>query len=123
MKGDILLSPKHGINPAIPVCFFCLEDKNEVILPGKMKDDMEAPRGMVWNMEPCERCADLMKEGIMLASVRDGESGDNPYRTGGMVVIDEDAMEELLTEELFAHLSATRFGFIEDHVWKALELP
>lgn len=26
------LSPKYGVNPTIPVCFWCGEDKNEVII-------------------------------------------------------------------------------------------
>lgn len=37
---------------ACPKCFFCDEDKNEVLLLGYLKGDVEAPRGVVFNMEP-----------------------------------------------------------------------
>lgn len=43
MSNSIRLSPKHGLNPSISVCFFCGEDKNEIILPGKLEGDAEAP--------------------------------------------------------------------------------
>ena len=34
---SILLSPKHGVNPTIPVCFWCGREKNEVALMGYLK--------------------------------------------------------------------------------------
>jgi hypothetical protein len=47
MKGDIKLSPQHGVNPSIGVCFYCGEDSGEIILPGRLKGDVEAPRRAV----------------------------------------------------------------------------
>lgn len=43
--SSIKLSPKHGVNPTIPVCFFCGKPKNEIALMGRMggKEDIEAP--------------------------------------------------------------------------------
>lgn len=67
------LSQEHGVNPAIPKCFYCMKDKNELILAGRLKDDAEAPQGMVWDMNPCQECEELMAQGIILISVRDGE--------------------------------------------------
>lgn len=67
---SILLSKKHGVNPAIPVCFFCGEEKNEVILAGKMKYDAEAPKHAVWDKKPCDKCRELMEMGVMLISVK-----------------------------------------------------
>ena len=32
-NAGIKLSPKHGLNPTIPVCFWCGEERNEVALP------------------------------------------------------------------------------------------
>lgn len=69
--SSIRLSPKYGLNPAIPVCFYCNEAKNEILLPGRMKDDMEAPHNVVWDRRPCDKCEDLMKQGVILVSVRD----------------------------------------------------
>lgn len=86
--GNIRMSPKHGLNPAIPVCFYCMQEKNEILLPGRLnQDDDEAPRNVVWNMDPCSECKGFMQQGCVLISVRDGESGNNPYRTGGWAVV------------------------------------
>lgn len=43
--SSIKISPKHGVNPTIPVCFFCGKPKNEIALMGRMggKEDIEAP--------------------------------------------------------------------------------
>ena len=88
MSG-IKLSPKYGLNCAIPLCFFCNKAKNEILLPGRLPGDVEAPRNAVWDKKPCQECAGYMQQGIILISVKDGESGagDNPYRTGGWCVV------------------------------------
>ena len=44
MSNNIKLSEKYGMNPTIPVCFFCQEEKNEIALLGKLKGDAEAPK-------------------------------------------------------------------------------
>ena len=59
MSDSIRLSEKHGVNPAIPLCFFCLKPKNEIIIAGKMRgeySDREAPQHAVWDMRPCDEC-------------------------------------------------------------------
>ena len=58
---DILLSPKHGLNPTIPICFWCGEEKNEIALMGRIGDarkgeDFEAPMHAVLDYEPCDKC-------------------------------------------------------------------
>jgi hypothetical protein len=70
---SIRLSEEHGVNPAIPKCFFCMKDKNELILAGRLRDDAEAPRNMVWDMGPCDECDALMSQGVLMISVADGE--------------------------------------------------
>ena len=37
-NAGIKLSPKHGLNPTIPVCFWCGEERNEVALLGHIGD-------------------------------------------------------------------------------------
>ena len=44
MKDGIRLSPKHGVNPAVPLCFLCGQAKNEIVLAGRLPGDVEAPR-------------------------------------------------------------------------------
>ena len=66
MSKDIKISPKYGVNPTIPVCFFCGEPKNEIALMGKMKGDIEAPKKMVLDYGPCEHCKAQWDMGVPL---------------------------------------------------------
>ena len=36
-KGTIELSPKHGVNATIPVCFWCGKEKNEIAILGRVR--------------------------------------------------------------------------------------
>ena len=89
--GDIKLSAKHGVNPCIVKCFVCQEDTGELALLGRLPNDAEAPREAVLDKRPCSKCQEHMKQGVILISVRDGESGDNPFRRGAWVVIKHEA--------------------------------
>ena len=123
MSGGIRLSPKHGVNPTIPLCFFCRVPKNEVILAGRLPGDVEAPHA-VWDKRPCDECAGFMKQGVICLSVRDGESGDNPYRTGRFAVLTDDAIRWLIAPpELVAAVLKHRVCFIPDEAWAMLGIP
>ena len=121
---SIRLSPRHGLNPVIPRCFFCGARKNEVVLPGLLEGDVGAPRDAVWDHEPCDQCQQYMKDGIILISVRDGESGPNPYRTGGWCVLKEAAVRKLIQPaSLVNAIVEKRVAFVPDRVWELLGLP
>lgn len=73
-KNDIKLSPKHGLNPTIPICFFCGEDKNEIALLGQIGDrrkgeDIQAPMKMILDYEPCDKCKEIFAQGVLLVEV------------------------------------------------------
>ena len=124
-KG-LRLSRKHGVNPVIPLCFFCVKPKNEVILAGYIKGDAEAPSNAVWDRNPCDTCAEYMSLGIILVSVKDGKDHPqgNPYRTGGWVVVTEDAMRRILIIPQFAdEIARVRFAFVPDQIWDRIGLP
>lgn len=97
---SIKISPKYGVNPTIPVCFFCGEPKNEVALLGRIgkgTEDIEAPRHALLNYEPCEECLKKMATGITLVEVSNTPNSDNQppivayaYPTGNWWVVDED---------------------------------
>lgn len=126
MSKSIRLSPKHGVNPAIPLCFFCGEPKNEVVLAGRLPEDAEAPRHAVWDRRPCDTCTGYMKQGVILISVKDGEEGkgDNPHRTGSWVVVTEDALRRTVQpSQLAERIIRTRVAFIPDTVWDLIGLP
>lgn len=122
--GSIRLSPKHGVNPAIPVCFFCGENKNELILVGRLPGDEEAPRRAVWNMEPCDKCKGFMAQGVILISAKaDSPDQRNPYRTGGWCVVKDDAIQRILNPDMAQQVLQQRVAFVPDEVWDAIGLP
>lgn len=116
---NIRLSKKYGLNASIPVCFFCGKEKNEIVLPGMLKGDVEAPMHAVWNTEPCDECRSYMEQGIILISVKDGTDKKNPYRTGGWVVIKEDAARNIFGDGVVE----SRMAFVEDEAWDKIGLP
>ena len=125
--GDLRLSPKHGVNATIPCCFFCMQEKHEIILAGRMKtktdNDVEAPRGSVWDKEPCAKCVEYMKQGIILISVRDGETSQNSYRTGGWVVVRDEFFTQMNDTPLIQSILEGRVTFIPDEAWDMMGLP
>lgn len=142
----ILLHRKHGLNPTMNRCFYCLEHKDILLVGAKtqqFKDaglaDSDGRMHMdigVTDMEPCQKCAGHMKQGIILISIREPEKSmvndkgrlkdkiPNPYRTGGWVVVKEDAIEKMIiNKDLVDYALKVRWLFIVDEVWDALQIP
>lgn len=84
MSKGIKISPKHGLNPTIPVCFWCGKQKNEIALMGRMTDDIEAPKNMVLDYVPCEECQSHMAMGVAILEASDhpNTEGQPPMQTG-----------------------------------------
>lgn len=103
MSGNIRLSPKYGVNPTIPVCFWCGKERGEIALMGHIGDgrkheDLEAPKYMVIDFEPCEECQRNMALGftVMEATSRPNshsnvEMQKGVYPTGRFVVMKTEA--------------------------------
>lgn len=73
MGKGIKLSPKHGVNPTIPTCFFCGKSKNEIALLGKIggkDEDIEAPMNMVLDYEPCDKCNTLIGDNVLVIGIQ-----------------------------------------------------
>jgi hypothetical protein len=123
-ENGITLDPKHGVNPSIFHCFYCGKEMG-VVLFGRLKDGSKAPMDCgVIDMEPCAECAEWMRQGVILISCRDGDEGkDNPHRTGGWIVIKDEAIREIVNEPACSEILAARFAFVPDVVWDALGLP
>lgn len=110
MGKEIKLSPKYGLNPTIPVCFWCGKDKNEVALlghigNGKKHEDFEAPMHMVLDYEPCEECEKAMAMGftVMEATrtpneVTDREMQSGVYPTGKWAVLTHEAAARIFPD-------------------------
>ena len=106
MSKGIELSPEFGVNPTIPVCFFCGEEKNEVAMLGRIRskkgarDDIEAPKHMILDYEPCDECKKKFAEGVLLIEVTTYPNGENQppitegaYPTGRHVVVKPEALK------------------------------
>lgn len=105
--GNIILSPKYGANPTMEVCFWCCKETGVIAMLGKIKHalavelirqqigchgdahDLEAPRKMVMNREPCPSCASVMATGITLMEANEGDGG-KPEPTGSYWVMTEE---------------------------------
>lgn len=105
-KNSIPISPKHGLNPTIPICFFCGQEKNEIALMGKLKGDVEAPRAICLDYEPCDHCKELFAQGILCIGVTDCPLPDGRppisgslYPTGAYMVVTEDFIQRLIVDE------------------------
>lgn len=124
-EKSIRVSPKHGLNPTIPQCFFCGELKNEIALLGKLKGDVEAPKSICFDMEPCDKCKEYMGKGIILISVDPEKSPDpnNPYRTGGWIVVKDDYITRVFNPEVVKDVLDKRIAFMPDDAWDKLGLP
>lgn len=108
MNG-IEISPKHGLNPTIPVCFWCGKEKNEIALLGRIREktkdrfgsntvvrgsDIEAPRRMVLDYEPCDECKKMWESGVAVLEVQQTPTMPNQpeiqkgiYPTGRFAVV------------------------------------
>lgn len=64
MSG-IPISPKHGVNPTMLVCFWCGKPKG-IALMGNQKGDIKAPPYVVGDYDPCPNCEDIFNKGICL---------------------------------------------------------
>jgi hypothetical protein len=64
-----------------------------------------------------------MKQGIILISVRDGEHGSNPYRTGGWCVVKEEAFMKIFQGSAAVQAQQKRVAFIANSVWDEVGLP
>ena len=99
---SIRVSKKYGVNPTIPVCFFCGEEKNEIALLGKItnkqtKEEIEAPMRMVLDYEPCDKCKEAWSKGVAIIEVTQTDLGrpeiaPNAQPTGRVAVLKPEAV-------------------------------
>ena len=110
MSG-IKLSPKYGVNPTIPVCFWCGEERGEIaflghIGDGRKHEDIEAPRHAVIDYEPCGKCRCNMSQGFTLVEATQRPNGRTSipaqsgiYPTGNYVVVKPEAIRRIFGDE------------------------
>lgn len=111
MSRGIRISPKHGLNPCIPVCAFCGKEKNEIALLGRLKGDAEAPHNAIIDYVPCEECQANWSMGVALicTSTSPQTEGQPPlteregvgiYPAGKYTVMTPDAVKRIFGLEM-----------------------
>ena len=108
MSDGIKISPKHGVNPTIPICFWCGKDKDEIALMGRIdKEDSEAPHKLIMDYKPCSGCKELFSKGVHVIGASDhpmipkmfpivDDGSIKLYPTGKMFVASENWIQEFL---------------------------
>lgn len=123
MARSIPISPKYGLNPTIPICIFCKKPKNELALLGRIQkrdpdtgravrgSDIEAPKHMILDSQPCEECLKDFQKGVALIGVVDHPVYENVnpvkktdtqtlYVNGDVIVMVADKAEQLFNMPL-----------------------
>jgi hypothetical protein len=116
-EPSLILSPKYGVNPTLPVCFFCLNETGEVALLGKLPEDAEAPKHSIISMEPCADCKKQMETHVCFveADVIDNK----PVRLHGYIFIPEDKVEHMTSDPIAIESTLKRrYALIRSEQWK-----
>lgn len=104
MSDGIKISPKYGLNPTIPICFWCGKERGEIAMLGDIRDEygncVEAPHSCVIDYEPCDDCREKMGMGVTLIEATPTPKMGNTraiqpgaYPTGNWTVIKKEAAE------------------------------
>jgi len=131
MGNSIKLSPKHGLNPTIPVCFWCGQQKNEVALLGRLKGDAEAPMHVVLNYEPCDACKEMFEKGIHVVGVTETAPQENMlpiqekddvclYPTGAFFVATENWAKSFFDGSLLENILNKKKVFMDDSLVRSM---
>ena len=112
-EDGIILSPKHGVNPSITHCECCGKEIGIALL-GKLKNDAEAPRDIYMGL--CDECQKVIdQDGLMIIEVRDGETGNNPYRTGRIIGVSKDFKERYNIKSYIMYMEQSAFSRLFDN--------
>jgi len=113
-------------------CFYCGEH-DKILLDKRLRGTLPRDCGVV-DMEPCAKCEDYMKQGIMLIEINEPKDGKipiheltdrrgnivqkipNPDRTGRMSVIREEAYNNIFVGEAGELGRKYRWTFVSKEV-------
>lgn len=114
--GRITLSKEHGVNPSVETCAICGKEMGVVLFGTSYKENgktAEAPYKVCLG-SICDDCKGVIGNGgIFFIEVRDGESGNNPYRTGRIIAVKESAVKNILK-------GYNKVNYVEHSVWEKL---
>lgn len=102
MSKGITVSKEFGVNPSVTRCECCGKEYGVALFGTAWKDPKtgktaEAPREVYQGLcDDCQKVVD--QQGLLIIEVRDGESGNNPYRTGRITGITKEAKERMFKD-------------------------
>lgn len=101
---NIKVSEKYGLNPSMERCFFCGETKG-IAFMGKLEGDVEAPKFVILNYEPCDKCKEQFNKGVTCIEVANEpimpgqpEIREGLYPTSRLAVIKVEAAIDLFAD-------------------------
>lgn len=117
--SNIRISKQFGINPSVDTCFVCGKETDVVLFGTSYKDKngkaAKAP-SRVCTGGLCGTCQKVIDEGgIFFIAVKDGESGNNPWRTGQIIAVKEEAVQRM-----FPNFSYKKINYIEESTYKQI---
>lgn len=115
----IRLSKKYGLNSSIDTCFICGKETNIVLFGTAYRDEngktAEAPMRTCTG-DICDDCKKVIDEGnIFFIAVQDGKSSDNPWRTGQICALKEEAVQRI-----FPDFPYKKINYIEETAYKQI---
>ena len=116
---SVRISKEYGVNPSVDTCFICGKETSVVLFGTSYKDKngktAEAPRN-VCTGDICDNCKQIIEDGgIFFIAVKDGEGAENPYRTGKIAALKEEAVKRI-----FPNFPYKEINYIEDTAYNQL---
>ena len=114
MSKGITISKQFGLNPSVTRCSCCGKEYGVALFGTGIKDrktgkTVEAPPYVFQGL--CDDCQKVVDAGgVMIIEVSDGESGNNPYRTGRIVGCSKQFKERLNIESPIIYMEQTVFS-------------
>ena len=115
----VRISKEHGINPSVDTCFICGKETSLVLFGASYKDEngktAKAPMRTCTG-QLCDDCQKVIDDGgIFFIAVKDGESGNNPWRTGQIAALKEEAVQRM-----FPDFPYNKINYIEESAYKQI---
>ena len=116
---SVRISEKFGVNPSVDTCFICGKETSVVLFGTAYKDKngktAEAPKN-VCTGDICDDCKKVIEnDGIFFIAVKDGERGENPYRTGKICALKEESVKRI-----FPDFPYKKINYIEDTAYNQI---
>jgi len=113
----------NNVGVAVTKCFICGGD-NEIIMNRRLTkrraQAVEEMHGKVVSTIPCPSCAKQMETHIALIETRDGDTSENPYRTGRLAFVEQDAFLKILSDEIKVEVMERKMCYIPETAWSKI---